>query len=155
MATSILDATEEQLVHAQAKITYLGEQDKPVLSLVILLAGNDLSMDMFVEVQTAAQPYDNDTLDRIERANVSVGEFRAVLEAVKPVVTAPKAAHGPAFLSFCVVRKSDDGVVGEEFRIGPGAAAEFYDVFTAALHPDNKAAAEVLERQRHLVILEP
>lgn len=155
MATSIFDATEEDLAHAQAKITYLGEQDKPILTVVIAPPGHVVSMDMFLQVQAAPQAYDNDTLDQIERVEVTPAEFRAALGAIKAIVTANGAAGGPDFLSFCTVVESNEGVVGEEFRIGPDAAPGFYDAWTAALDSDNKAAGETLERQRRNVLGEP
>jgi hypothetical protein len=147
MAESILDATEEQLKSAQAKITYLGEQLKPIPTVLFFAEGHEVSMSPFLDAQKAHEPYTNDEMPYTKRFSVAPAEFRRMLSVIKPIVTAADAAKGPEFISFTVVRKTQAGFEGHEFRIGPASGEEFYRKLIDALKPGNEAGRSALSKQ--------
>jgi hypothetical protein len=152
MTESILDATEQQLRLARAKITYLGEQTKPVPTVVFRTEGSKPSMEHFLQFQRNRQQYSNDEMPYTKTFLLSPAEFRRALQAVKPVVTDPAAAMGPDFLSFVVVSEADTGLSGQEFLIAPRAGKAFYQKLIGALDPENKTARDTLTSQFRNVI---
>lgn len=143
MAESILDATEQQLATAQAKVTFLGTQTKPIATVTFAPEGQVVSMDRFLAVQPGGQPYSNDGLPYTEHFAVTPAEFRRVLGALKPVLTGPEAARPPLILSFTVV--GDAG--GGDFRIARDAARRFYLVLINSLDPENHRGRTLLHNQ--------
>lgn len=147
MSEKILDATEEQLQSAQAKITYLGEQEKPIHTVIFFTEVHTVALDHFTSVQRSPEPYTNDGLPYTKQFSVTAKEFQRVLSAVKPIVTKIDAAKGPEFISFSVTRNTDVGFEGHEFRIGPASARPFYQNLIDALDTQNRFGRDVLIRQ--------
>ena len=147
MAQSILDSSEDQLKMAQAKITYLGEQTKPIPTIAFYTEGHRLAMETFVQFQQGQREYDNDSLPYTQTFRVTPVEFRRLLLAAKPrLIPAAKSAN-PNYLSFCVVRKEAGGQVGEEFWIEPAAGAVFHRAVMEALESQNDAGRKALAGQ--------
>lgn len=147
MVNTIFHATEKQLESAQAKVSYLGEQLKPIPTVVFHAKDPVLSIEHFLEVQPTPTPYPNDTLPYTKEFAVTPAEFRRMLLAVEPIVTAEHAAQGPEFLSFAVVREERSRVTGREYRVGPASAPQFYRALIDALDAANVVGRSTLERQ--------
>lgn len=146
MAGSIWSLSDEQLAKAQAKITYLGPQSKPVFTVVFGVAGHQPSMVRFLSVQHSSKPYDNDELPYTKTFSVSVAEFRRILHDVRPVVTSLSAKE-EAVLSFAALTGAGAAVVGEEFLIPYSHGHQFYNALIGALDPANKQAKSIVEAQ--------
>jgi hypothetical protein len=144
---TILRATEKQLASAQAKITYLGEQEKPIATVVFHAQDHDVVMEDFTEVQPRPEPYPNDPLPYTKVFSVTPAELHRMLLAVEPVVTAKDAAAGAQFLAFTVVRRERSRVTGAEYRVGPASAQAFYRALLGGLDPSNAAGRAALSRQ--------
>lgn len=147
MAESILDATEQQLKRAQAKITYLGEQTKPIPTVVFFTEGHKPSRNSFLKVQRSPHPYTNDELPYTVQFSVTAFEFRRILSTLKPVLTKEEIGKGPQFLSFSIVRENGSQIEGHEFAIGPSFGEVFYRRLISALEPKNEAARTGLAKQ--------
>ena len=147
MTEKILDATEEQLKLAQAKITYLGEQEKPIPTVVFSTEGHKVSLACFLNVQRSPKPYANDEMPYTRYFSVTPREFQRMLSAVKPIITRIDAAKGPEFISFCVIRKIDADFEGHEFRIGPASGKTFCQKLIGALDAQNQFGRDELIKQ--------
>lgn len=147
MAKSVLDATEDQLKSAQGKISYLGEQTIPVLTVAFAATGHKLVLNRFLDVQRARKPYANDALPSLLQFSVTPAEFRRMLSAVKPIFTSTGAGGDTRFISFGIIYQTEVGFEGREFQIGPAAAKVFYKKLIAALDTTNQPGLQALTRQ--------
>jgi hypothetical protein len=165
--TRLLGATENDLKTAQAKISYLGNQLRPIRNVVFTSDANKLSLDLFYDVQR--EKYNNDEKREAHlqvlrelpaTANgpipissrifaVSPREFADILEAVKPVLTKEGVAEDSDFLAFVVIYKKDDKFRGQEFRIGSDFAEDFYLKLRGALDRENTAGRKIVTSQFH------
>ncbi len=152
MVDSILGATETQLESAEAKITYVGPQEKPIPTVVFSSKGYELSLDRFTEIQYKHKHYANDDNSNVIRFSVTPAEFRRMLLAVKPIVTKVSAEARPEFLSFAVIREEHGQFYGEEFVIGRAPGRAFYDSLCASLDRHNEYGRRTLSRHRVYIL---
>lgn len=143
MTESILDASEKELVNAQAKVTFLGTQTKPVGTVTFASEGHPVSMDRFIAVQPGGRSYANDSLPYTEHFSVTPAEFKRMLAAIKPVLIESNAASGGVILSFVVV--GDTG--GREFRMNQDVGRSFYPALIKSLAPGNDFGRTMLRKQ--------
>lgn len=147
VAESILGATEAQLKSAQAKITYLGDQDKLIATVVFGSEGRSISMGQFLQVQRSGRVYTNDESPYTVRFSVTPAELGRMLAAVKPILVGSDVSRGATVLSFCVVRDTGAAVEGHEFLMGPQSVRQFYRDLIGALASENEAGRAALTRQ--------
>lgn len=146
MAAEIWDATDDQLKTAQAKITYLGEQEKPIPTIVFAVEGHTPSMVRFLNVQRSRKPYVNDELSYTKTFTVTPAEFRRILTVVKPIVTAAAPAK-PEFLSFSVLCGAGDAILGREYLVPRPHGKQFLEAVQQSLAPSNTAAQAILKAE--------
>lgn len=145
MSTSILEASEEQLRSAQAKVTYLGTQEKPIPTVVFAPQGHNIAMQHFLPVQKTAQPYANDESPYVLSFTVSSSEFRRMLLSVKPLLI--EESQPSRLLSFTVVLVEASHVQGQEFFIPSTDSQAFYQELLKALDAGNEKGRSALQRQ--------
>jgi hypothetical protein len=145
LASSVWTLTDEQYRMAQAKITYLGEQTKPVPTVLFGVRQN-LSIEAFLKAQRSATPYDNDTMPYVKTFTVSTEEFRRMLVAVRPII-ADIPEQRANFLSFSVICIDNSEVCGEEFLITSELGETFYRALITGLSSDNEKAKRILISQ--------
>lgn len=149
MPQTILDATAEQLPQAQAKITFIGTQSKPIPTVIVATAAGAPWLDEFTVIQNQ-RTYENDT-ERVSQFLVSPQEMHKLLGSVRGSVVAQASGSQPRVLSFCVARKKDDQVVGEQFWVESAKASGFYRQLLDALPRENEKGRAALESQRQAV----
>lgn len=147
MARSIFDLTERQLSTATGKITYLGEQKKPIPTVVFSPHGYPVVMQRFLEVQGSRDPYDNDKMPYTKHFNVTPAELQRMLHSLQPLLTTEDVGKGPPFLSFTLVVLEEGHVSGQEIRIAQTSGKEFYTLLIKALQPENDAGRATLSKQ--------
>jgi hypothetical protein len=147
MSESILSSTAEQLQKAQAKITYLGEQSKPIATVVFHSSGHKANMEKFARFHRESELYTNDELPYTRFFAVTPREFSDVLASLKRVLSDPAASRGPDFLSFTVLREEGYNIEGHEFKIGPEAGKDFYGAVLNALNEDNELGRQTVQKQ--------
>jgi len=148
MLTTILHSSEDQLKNAQAKITYLGEQHKPIATVMFVAQGYAPSLKRFIEFQrNTHEAYPNDELPYTKKFDVSPQEFRRILSAIEPIVAKEDGSKSPDFLSFCVVRRINGGYDGREFFIKRTFGEQFYKKLIDALDRENEAGRTILNKQ--------
>ena len=146
MAAEIWNATDDQLKTAQAKITYLGEQEKPIPTIVFAVEGHTVSMVRFLSVQRSKKPYVNDELPYTKTFAVTLPEFRGILASVKPIATGA-APDKQEFLSFSVLAGAGNAIVGQEFLISRSQGKQFLEAVERSISPLNSTAQETLKAQ--------
>jgi hypothetical protein len=147
MAESILDSSAQQLQSAEAKVTYLGEQTKPIGTVIFCSKGYKPALEHFPAVQRSRHTYTNDTSRYTQEFAVEPDEFQRMLTAVKPVLKASETYSGPEFLSFAVLRQTMNGIEGREFHIAPSTAKDFYTKLIGAMEANNIKGRKALGRQ--------
>ncbi len=146
MNASLFEVTPDQLRSAQAKLTFLGPQSKPVPTLVLFIEGHLPLMKAFVPFHRSRHTYENDDLPYTAMFAVSRAEFVRLLRAEKGLL-AGSSSSGGEFVSFTVVAEGVGGRTGEEFMIREPSLEEFYKTAIGAMNSDNSTAREGLSRQ--------
>jgi hypothetical protein len=147
MSESILEAASEELKSAAAKITYLGEQSKPIGTVIFYSRGHQPLMKQFLGVQSRPQPYTNDRSPYTAQFEVEPEEFSRILNALKPLLTRADIAGTREYLSFSVMRRVGAKIIGQEFHIGVQSVREFYAALMWGLNKDNAAGRAILQKQ--------
>jgi hypothetical protein len=147
MNDSVFSVGADQLTRAQAKITYLGEQSKPISTVLFFSEGFVAELDKFLKMQAEPTPYDNDLLPSTQSFAVSPAEFHRILQSVKPILEALDPSSQPEFLSFTVAYSTDSDWIGQEYRLDYEQGAGFYSALIEALDPDNESGVEIVTKQ--------
>ena len=147
MSDPILAVNVEQLTQAQAKITYLGEQSKPIPTVIFHTEGYVVRLDRFVGMQDDPTPYDNDSLPYTQSFAVSASEFHRILLTLKTMLEALDPSRKPEFISFTVTCDTDSGLIGQEYRLNYEQGSGFYSALIEALDPDNLEGREIISKQ--------
>jgi len=147
MALSALEFSEVQLRFAQAKITYLGLQTKPIATVVFHSTGRKPIMRDFAKLYRGGELYTNDELPYTRFFGVSPYAFSEILRLLRTILSDPDTAKGPDFLSFTVLRYQQGNVEGEEFKIGSSAGRNFYRSLLTAIGTDNQLGFQIVEKQ--------
>lgn len=146
MEGSIWDMSDQQLAEAQAKITYLGPQTKPVYTVVFSVEGHKPAMVRFLDVQRPSKPYGNDELPGTKIFSISAEEFRRLLSAVKPVFDSMDARE-PASLSFSALTGAGAALFGQEFLIPYSSCRSFYTAVLGSLDDENVEGRSIIDTQ--------
>ena len=147
MSDSILSSTAVQLQKAQAKITYLGEQSKPIATVVFHSSGHKANMEKFAKFHRESELYTNDEMPYTRFFAVTPHEFSDVLASLERVLSDPSVSRGPDFLSFTILREEGYNIEGHEFRIGSAAGKNFFRAVLEALNEDNELGRQTLQKQ--------
>ncbi|HEX4963773.1 MAG TPA: hypothetical protein VF173_23300 [Thermoanaerobaculia bacterium] len=146
MPPSILDSTEVQLQNAQAKITYLGEQTKPISTVVFHTPKHEVVIQDFARLHRTGELYVNDRLPYTKSFVVSPSEFLNILRSLKRILDEPAGAQGVDFLSFSVIWEKGQYTKGQEYRIDRTLGKEFLLIIFKALNKDNEPGLQILRR---------
>jgi hypothetical protein len=152
MPTTITEATVEQLKSAQAKLTYLGLQDKPIGTVIFYSKGHNVRLDRFLTFQASPELYSNDNSPYTAMFEVTPVEFHRILSNLKPILT--QCGNDPAveFLSFTIVIEAGENAQGQEFRIDSANADAFYQKLQGAINSENKLGLEAVTKQYRNVL---
>lgn len=132
--TDIFGWTSEELQLAQAKITYLGEQTRPVPTVVFSTEESAFpaSLEHFLDFQQSSKAYGNDRLSTIMRFTVAPEVLRRMISNVRVTLTGKEIVAGTPFLSFTLVRKVGNEIQGREFLISRDSGTSFYQGLISA-----------------------
>lgn len=147
MSKLILSSTKEQLQFTQAKITYLGEQTKPIATIVFHTLGYKVEMQDFAKSHHTGELYTNDELPYTQFFTITPQAFSNILENLTPILSDPIISQGPDFLSFTVLRKENSNIVSHEFKINSATGRRFYPLLLKALNDDNPMGKQILQKQ--------
>jgi hypothetical protein len=148
VGAGVFDWTVQELRSAQAKITYIGEQTRPILTVVFSAGDETLpaSLDHFAQFQRSRKIYSNDRLSTIRRFTVSPEQFHRILSAVRPVLTGDAPSAGNPIVSFTVTTRISGHFRGREFLLNRDSGERFYRALMSAFEGPN-AVPEPLSSQ--------
>lgn len=132
---------------AQAKITYLGEQSKPIASVVFHTANMRPDMKIFAHIDGPSNKFSNDDSPYTATFAVSSDEFTNILTALQPILSGSRISEGPDYLSFTVQRNNGGTSSGGGFRIGPSFARRFYTAVLSGIDRHNDAGKQAVLKQ--------
>ena len=130
---------------AKAKLTFFGDQVKPILAIVFYTSESDTSLDGFSQFQRRA--YSNDSLD-YRKFKVQSSEFERVLDSTATLDWRPRGADDRFDLSFVVTRRRDDGTYeGVEMLVPSTLEKSFYGHVIDSLDERNDRGRRIIGRQ--------
>lgn len=151
MATNhdVLNPKADQLNHAVAKITYLGEQTTPIPTVIFYIGKSFPGMRQLLSLQRNNTSYANDTMPNVAHFSVTPAEFKTMLAALEPLLTNIQENPHEKFLSFVIAYPTMYNLAeGSEFKIGKKQGEDFYARLIGALSSTNKPGADTLSKQR-------
>jgi hypothetical protein len=143
---SIFERSERELQKAAAKVSYRGEQTKPIPNVIFSTEGYKVSNEDFLPLQKNI-PYNNDVGGAMRFA-VTPEEFHKILEAVHPLALKAETLEDPEFLAFVVICPARAGVEGYQVQIDRQFGKEFYQKLLSGLDPKNKEGHKIIGWQK-------
>lgn len=131
---------------AQAKISYLGEQTKPIPTVIFGLEHREIGILQRLSREHPGALYPNDTMPYTKSFTVTAAEFARMLAAIRPIVSAIRHPV-PDHLSLFVLTGEASKSEAQEFFIPGSVSKAFYHALLGALSPRNKPAKALLETQ--------
>lgn len=130
---------------AEGKITYLGTQTRPILTVVFSTpdAPTRRTLDYFTEFQAQLHAYSNDRLSHIRRFTVPLALVRRVIPKADILVD-KQVSSANAELSFTVIVSVGDAVKGREFLLRRQNGEAFYRALMSAFEENRQPVPEPL-----------
>lgn len=149
VTNDVLDLAKGEVQWAQGKITYLGEQTRPILTVVFSTAESacPTSLEHFVHLQRSSKPYSNDRLSSVMRFTVPQETFKRMLGKVSGVLADKDAFEGRPIISFAVMLSVDSHPKGREFLINRPFGERFYAALISVFNEEERPAPEPLLTQ--------
>ena len=147
----LLGLDETRLQRSAIKLTHVGEQTEPILTIVMQTYYYLPSLEIFRSLLTPGLSYANDELPVILNFSVEPPEFKLLLDEAQQVRDSERDhAHSPS-LSFSAVVETSEEVQGTEILFSHGAGVKLHRGLARALNPEHKIGQLVLQRQRESV----
>ena len=136
-----------RLHRAALKLTRVGEQTEPILTIVISCYFHLPVLDAFRPLRSSGLSYANDALPDLLCFSVSPEELAAMLSALHRVCAAAGLPTAPA-VAAAVLVDLPGGAEGDECILPEDRAADLYRELEAALAPENGTGRAVLGMRR-------
>jgi hypothetical protein len=138
---------------AAAKISFFGDQKRPIATVLFQTEDVNCSVDAFRDVQKGVM-YLNDEDDFVVGFTVTLDEFRRMLEAVKDILIrgANLKNEDRAILSFSILQAQGAELEGAEFRFDRSVAVDFYPALLDAIDPQNVEGRRLLRDQYEQIV---
>jgi hypothetical protein len=127
-----------------AKITYLGDQEKPVPSVFFHSAGTATGYEVFVPCQSEGVDYSNDTVGNAGHFFISKQEQSSVLANLAAIT--PVSPPGAPRWAFVMVQISPSGPRSIEWLTQDGGARQIVNAITRGLASENELGRQILSR---------
>jgi len=151
-ADDILALLKGEFKWAEGKITYLGEQTRPILTVVLSTpdAPTRRTLDYFIEFQAQPHAYSNDRLSYIRRFTLPPALFKRMLPK-SDILGDKQPSPANAELSFTLIVSTHDVVKGHEFLLTPQSGEAFYKALISVFEENKQPVPEPLLVQFHAV----
>jgi len=136
---------ESVLKRSAVKMTHVGEQTGPVLTILISSLYYLPKMELFGGLRGDGLAYPNDSLPFLMHFSVTPREISRVLSVGFGFSRVP--AQGPPSLVFSALVVTE-GVLGDEFSLGLADAKRLHAALPAALDEGNGVGRAILAMQR-------
>lgn len=141
-----LDMT--RMKRAAAKLTHVGEQTGPVLSIVISSFYYLARLDLFRDFQNPRANHANDEMLIIGNFSVAPADFFKLIGAAYTLCSRSEPTPASPSLSITAVVDAPEGRVGDGFLLSDQGGVVLHREFAAALDPSNGIGQTVLRLQR-------
>ena len=136
---------QTDLCTAKAKLTFLGDQVKPILTVVFYTSESDTSLDGFSQFQR--HEYSNDSLD-YRKFKAQPSEFERILESIASLDWKPRGSDDRCDLSFVLMRRRDNGAFeGVEMLVPSTIEKSFYGRVIDSLDEKNDRGRRIIGQQ--------
>jgi hypothetical protein len=142
---TLIQLDDARLGRAAAKLTHIGEQTGPVLTVVIAAYTSLPTLGGFRRWHTAGNLYGNDELPQILHFSVTTAELRRLLEAAEQTWQA--MSHGSPSLSFTVCADTPEESLGAELLFTQQGGVKLHHALRGALDSTNRIGQIALSRQ--------
>jgi hypothetical protein len=137
-----------RLQRVAAKLTHVGEQTGPVLTIVIQTLYYLPSLEIFIPFRSSRVSYVNDELPLILNFSVSPDEFARVVESAAGFESQQQGDLHQVSLSLTVVVHSDEELVGAEVLVTRDTGVLLHAKVLQALDETNGVGRSVLKMQQ-------
>lgn len=134
----------------QIKLTYVGEQDKPTPSVIVLHRGREADLIPFQPFKRDELYYGNDTLVKVQPAELESEELQRVVGAAVAVCREQTAPARPAFVSVMFVDTSQVAA-GCESVLDRAHTGTLLEAMLEHLNNTNASARETLTQFRERI----
>lgn len=150
---SIIEATEPNLQVAQAKLTYGGEQLKPIATIVFYTSDRYRSMSAFVPFMSLEHrfSYGNDFLPEeadgygVRYCSIRPSELFRIAQGVHPILQRIREEDkGPWVLSFALLRHQGNTTTGFDYHIPRAEAGAVYRAVYDGIDPKREIARKAV-----------
>lgn len=145
---SLLNIDDFRLRRGAAKLTHVGEQTVPVVSVVIQSYFYPVSLEKFRNWRTSQLSYGNDELPVILNFSVLPEELRKVFSEAKRVSEDYPIETNRPSLSFTGIVDAPEGLLGGELLFSYEGGVKLHSALALAIDHDNKIGQIVLRKQR-------
>ena len=126
------------------KLTYLGDQEKPVPSVFFHSVGMTAGYEIFIPHQSKSVRYSNDTVGNARHFIFTRQEQAAILGNLAPIMPGD-ATPNPRW-ALVMVQPSPSGSRSIEWFLNDTLARQIVDAITRALAPENQLGKRILSQ---------
>ncbi len=136
----------EQVRTLQMKLTYVGEQDKPVPTVAFTSHFNVLDMGKFKPYRRPGFHYGNDDLPNLWAFTCSPEELQKIIKAVGEIRVVRRGEVIGEFISFMMHNTTPDGDRVHEAILDADTSKLLFEKIKAALDPANKEGIGTIDQ---------
>jgi hypothetical protein len=133
---------------AAGKLTHVGTQSGPVLSIVMSTFYYLPTLELFQQFQHSHVSHINDTLPTVGTFSVAPEEFQRLVAAAHLVCSNARLERESPSLSITIVLDTPEGRIGEGFVLAQEDGVVLHQSLASALDPSNGIGQTVLRFQR-------
>jgi len=142
---SLIQLDDARLGRAAVKLTHVGEQTGPVLTVIVAAYTHLPKLESFRPWHTAGNAYGNDELPNILHFSVTPADLRRVLEAAEQSWQARK--QGAPSLAFTAYADTPEGPLGAELIFTQPGGVALHRTLRGTLGSANRIGQLALGRQ--------
>ncbi len=136
----------QQLRTLQVKLTYVGEQDKPIPTVAFTSQFNTLDLEKFRPFRRPGFHYGNDDLPNIWTFTCSPEELQRMVNTLGEIQAVRQGKVIGEFLSFMMYNTTPAGEKVHEAILDAEMTKLLLEKIKASLDPANKEGIEILDR---------
>lgn len=133
-----------ELQNLQVKLTYLGEQTRPILTVVFGSLLHVVSMENFKPFRKSGVDYGNDDLPTVRNFTSRPDELQRMIQLVGTIPVVRAGVREGEFLSFMMVNELRGEIKGFEAILNARDAESLLRLITASLDIDNGIGLMIL-----------
>ncbi len=142
--------TVDELLHLQAKLTYIGRQTEPITTVAFSTLTHLIDMEAFKPLRSPGVSYANDELPSIMSFTVTAQEFQRILRGMAGLPAVRAGRRNGAYLSLMLVNDTPEGF-GLEILLDRDDGRRLVATVEGSLTPENGIGLKVLGFLREIL----